>query len=290
MSPESRFTRAWFGPVACALAACASAEAAGAGPTTGAPREPIEGVEGVDLRDLTGAERDAWVDLVNRLLSPCGEPVSVARCAARGGCASCLVAARYLLRLVLEGYDRDTIDEYYEGRFGRDVGPGLSLDGVPVRGAEQARLTLVVFSDFQCPYCGQAHPSLLRVLKEHPNDVRLVFKHFPLGGHPRAMPAARAAESARLQGRFWEMHDRLFENQDALEEADFDRYAADLGLDVARFRADRSSPEVQARIDADLAEGARLGIEGTPTLFVAGRRFREPMRALDAYVKEELAR
>lgn len=274
------------------LGACAAGPAsAGVGAPARHLGPRIEEVPGVDLAELTEVERDAWTDLVNTMLSPCGAPVSVARCVQRADpCRSCRVASRYLRRLVLDGFDRDTIREQYEARFARGAVDSIVLGDAPVRGADHAPVTVVVFSDFQCPYCGQAHPLLARLLREHRDRLRLAFKHFPLAGHPRAMAAARAAEAARLQGRFWEMHDQLFEHQQALEDADLERYAAEVGLDLGKFRADLATAEVQARIDADRAEGAALGIEGTPTLFVGGCRFRESLRTLDAYVQEEVER
>ena len=151
-----------------------------------------------------------------------------------------------------------------------------------------APITLVEFSDFQCPYCSAAREPLERLLREHEGKLKLVFKHFPLTMHPRAVQAARAAEAAKLQGRFWEMHDLLFENQHNLEDADLERYAKMLGLDEERFKADIASEAVQAKVDADRAEGERLGVEGTPTLYVNGRHFQEPLKTLDAYLAEEL--
>jgi protein-disulfide isomerase len=162
------------------------------------------------------------------------------------------------------------------------------MQGAKVRGAPMAPVTIVEFSDFQCPYCGAAHPGLTRLLREFDGQVKLVFKYFPLSGHERAMPAARAAEAAARQGKFWEMHDMLFEHQHELEDADFERYANALGLDMDKFRTDIVSSEVQARIDADRTEGDKLKLEGTPTIYVDGRLLREPFKALPAYLKEEL--
>jgi predicted DsbA family dithiol-disulfide isomerase len=275
------------------LAACGASQApaAAVGSAPGDDASRVEAVPGVDLGEMTDDERATWVELVNTLLSPCGEPISVGRCAQRAErCRSCRVAARHLRRAVMDGYDRDTIDEAYEARFGPSGVAAFGLDGVPTRGPATAEVTIVVFSDFQCPHCAKAHPALVRVLGAHEGKVRLAFKHFPLLGHARALPAARAAEAARLQDRFWEMHDALFEHQDALEDADLERYAAAVGLDLARFRADVASRGVQARIDADLREGAGLGVGGTPTLFVNGRRFGEALHSLDAYVDEEVER
>jgi protein-disulfide isomerase len=188
----------------------------------------------------------------------------------------------------MEGYDRATIDQQYVGRFGKNTRVAIQTEGAKVRGAPMAPVTMVEFSDFQCPFCGAAHPELTRLLHEFDGQVKLVFKYFPLSGHDRAMPAARAAEAAARQGKFWEMHDMLFEHQRELEDADLDRYAAAVGLDVERFKTDLSSPEVQQKIDADRKEGEKLEIQGTPTMYVDGRLMREPPKALEAYLKEEL--
>jgi 2-hydroxychromene-2-carboxylate isomerase len=251
--------------------------------------ERIERLEGVDVSELTDAEVETWASLINEQLSPCGDPVSVAHCAAeRRGCGACLTAARYLTRLVTEGYDKQTIEQHYSGRFGKTAREQIVTDAAPVRGAPMAPVTIIEFSDFQCPHCAAAHQELDRLMREFEGQIKLIYKHFPLGGHERAIPAARAAEAAARQGKFWEMHDVLFARQQALEDDDLDNYARQLGLDVERFKTDMSSPEVQARIDADRREGERLTIQGTPTMYVDGRLLREPLKALPAYLREEL--
>jgi protein-disulfide isomerase len=188
----------------------------------------------------------------------------------------------------MEGYDRPTLEEHYRGRFGKPSAAAPSTDDAPSRGAPMAKVTIVEFSDFQCPHCGAAHPELVRLLREREGSVRLVYKYFPLSGHPDAMPAARAAEAARMQGKFWEMHDRLFEHQSDLKDEDLKKYAQELGLDMARFEADRASDAVQKRIEASKAEGEKLGVAATPTFFVDGRQFRESPRTLGVYIGEEL--
>lgn len=250
----------------------------------------IEELAPVDTSDLTTAEKRVWVELINDLLSPCGEPISVGRCVAEErGCRSCVPAARYLVRLIEEGYERQEVEERYAARYARDRAVEIDLEGAPVRGSPMAQVTIVEFSDFQCPYCGRAAPILQQVLDEFEGRVRLVFKHYPLSSaHPRAMPAARAAIAAGNQGKFWEMHDLLFEHQRQLEDDDLESYAEQLGLNMDRFRADMASAATQRRIEQDRAEGKRVGVEGTPTFFVNGRAFREPPSALPAYIREEL--
>jgi hypothetical protein len=284
----------WFSLV-CVMACGGSAGSARSAPraadssSTARESPRIEHIPQVDLSALTDVEKSLWVDVVNDQLSPCGEPVSVAKCATdQRGCGACVTAARYLARLVMEGYDRGTLGEHYRVRFGMKDKPVLPLEDSPSRGAPMARVTIVEFSDFQCPHCGAAHPELVRLLREFEGKVRLVYKYFPLSGHSRALPAARAAEAARAQGKFWEMHDLLFEHQAALEDSDIRKYAAQLGLDLARFEQDWNSPTIAARVDTDRELGLRVGIEATPSFFVDGRPFRESPRNLAAYVKEEL--
>jgi len=251
--------------------------------------ERVERLDGVDVSELTDAERQMWVGMINDELSPCGDPLSVGRCVAdKNKCGACVTAARYLTRLVIEGYDKQTIDQHFRGRFGKTGRIEIKADAARVRGAPMAKVTIVEWSDFQCPFCGAAHPEIQRLLHELNGQVKLVFKYFPLSSHERAMPAARAAEAAARQGKFWEMHDMLFEHQRELEDADLERYAAAVGLDVERFKTDLSSPDVQQKIDADRKEGEKLEIQGTPTMYVDGRLMREPPKALEAYLKEEL--
>src|SRR5262249_49447632 len=156
----------------------------------------------------------------------------------------------------------------YTGRFGKSGKVDIHTDGARVRGAPMAPVTIVEFSDFQCPFCGAAHPELKRLLREFEGQVKLAFKYFPLSAHERALPAAKAAEAAARQGKFWEMHDLLFEHQRQLEDADLERYATSLGLDLERFKADMASPEVLEKIEADRKEGEKLEIQGTPTMYV----------------------
>jgi protein-disulfide isomerase len=198
-------------------------------------------------------------------------------------------AARYLARLVTEGYDKTEIEELYDLRYGRESAVELDTGSAPSRGAPMAPVTIVEFSDFECPYCGAAHPLLKRLLREHEGQVRIVFMHYPIvDAHPQAMQAARASIAAGNQGKFWEMHDLMFEHQDALTDEDLEGYAEGLRLDMTRFRADMRSDATQRTIEQQKALGRRAGVTGTPTFFVNGRRFSEPPRALPAYVREEL--
>ncbi len=128
----------------------------------------------------------------------------------------------------------------------------------------------MIFSDFQCPFCARAVPVVNELEKELGGDVRLVWKHLPLPFHANAVPAAVAAEAARQQGKFWEMHDRLFASQAALSEAAYRAAAKELGLDLARFERALKDPSTRARVEEDANAAAAAGVTGTPTFVVNG--------------------
>ena len=142
------------------------------------------------------------------------------------------------------------------------------------RGPVTAPVTLVQYADFECLHCARAQPILRQLRDEIPDAFRLVFRHFPISAdRPRAAGAARAAVAAGQQGRFWEMHDRLFEYQAYLSPDAFQLHAEDLRLDMDRFTRDMTDPTVTARIERDLASGRASGVRGTPTFFLNGARY-----------------
>ncbi|MEM7139126.1 MAG: thioredoxin domain-containing protein [Myxococcota bacterium] len=249
----------------------------------------VEDLPQVDTSVLDAFSKGIWVDMVNELLSPCGDPVSVARCVAENRkCKSCVPAARYVARLVDEGYARDEIRNIYRVRYDEDTKVALSSKGSPLRGSPMAPVTIYEFSDFQCPHCRLAAPYLKRVVDDSNGKVKLVFKQYPLPGHPKAREAAKAAVAADRQGKFWEMHDMIFLNQDKLGGVNFEDYAKKLGLDVKRFVADMNSKEVEAKVDADREEGKKAGVDSTPSIYVNDRRYIFPPDKLAEYIREEL--
>ncbi len=149
--------------------------------------------------------------------------------------------------------------------------PPVDPDRDHVRGAADAQVTLVEYGDFQCPYCGEAYPVVHELLERFGDQLRFVFRHMPLPDlHPRAPAAARASEAAAAQGRFWEMHDRLFEHQLELSDADLARHAEAIGLDLERFERDLGDAGHAARTEAALRSGAPSGVPRTPRFFVNG--------------------
>ena len=140
-----------------------------------------------------------------------------------------------------------------------------------IRGNKDAKVTLMEFSDFQCPYCEQFNPTVDQVRKDYPDTVRIVYKNYPLTTiHPMAQKAAEAAECAGAQGKFWEMHDKLFANQSTLSVDNYKAWAKDLGLNQTKFNTCLDYSETAAKIAADQKYGDTVGVSGTPTSFVNG--------------------
>lgn len=166
-------------------------------------------------------------------------------------------------------------------------------EGAPALGPEDAPVTLIEFSDFECPYCGRFFSTLQRLKQEYGDSLRIVYRHYPLDNHPNAFQAARASMCAADQGRFWEMHDLLFQEQDRLGSADLEEKARRLGLDVATFAACLASDSHVERIERDMREGDRVGVDGTPALFVNGIPVpggAAPYEVVAEMIDEELAR
>jgi protein-disulfide isomerase len=154
-----------------------------------------------------------------------------------------------------------------------DLTEPVDPDRDHIRGPEDARVTLVEYGDFECPYCGQAEPAVRDLLSQHGTDVRYVWRHLPLSDvHPNAIKAALAAEAAAKQGAFWPMHDLLLTRQDALLVRNLVSYAEELGLDTERFTADLKKHTGEKRIAEDVEHAAASGVVGTPTFFVNGLR------------------
>jgi protein-disulfide isomerase len=153
-----------------------------------------------------------------------------------------------------------------------------------IQGSPDAPIALLEYGDFECPACGAAHPILRQILEELGDRLCFAFRHFPLTNvHPHAEHAAEASEAAGAQGRFWEMHDILFENQDALDDESLVEYAAALDLDAERVIREVLSEAYRPRIRDDFRIGVRSGVNGTPALFINGQRYDGP-RDLESLV------
>jgi protein-disulfide isomerase len=158
-------------------------------------------------------------------------------------------------------------------------------------GGAKAPVTIIEFSDYECPFCGRAEQVIGKVMETYGNKVRLVFRDFPLPMHSDARPAAEAANCANAQGKFWEYHQKLFANQSALGEDKLKSYAEALGLDGAKFAQCLQEKPFRAAIDKDIADGAKVGVSGTPAFFINGRMLSgaQPFEKFKEVIDEELA-
>ena len=167
----------------------------------------------------------------------------------------------------------------------------VATAGRPERGGgSKAPVTIIEFSDYQCPFCGRAEGTVDEVMKHYGNKVRLVYRDFPLPMHPQARPASEAANCANAQGKFWEYHAKLFANQGALGEDKLKEYAKDVGLDAAKFEQCLATKPFKAAIDKDVADGEKVGVNGTPAFFINGRMLSgaQPFDKFKEVIDEEL--
>ncbi|MGD0675912.1 MAG: thioredoxin domain-containing protein [Polyangiaceae bacterium] len=274
---------------------CRDSSASG-GLAAGAPSAtPVAAADivlpGIDTSAMTPRERREWSSLVGEVLAPCPNvPVPVSQCVKEGRpCGACVQAAKWMAQAVREGASAEQLRRAYKDRFDPQTVRSLPVDGSPSRGPDDAPVTLVEFADFECPHCREAVPLIDAVLMAHPGKVRLIYKTYTLPFHSHGELAARAAFGAEHQGKFWEMEHLLFERQQHLEEADLERYATMLKLDVPEWKADMGSPEVSERIAHDRQLGEQMKLKGTPTIYVNGRELElEENESLEARVAAEL--
>lgn len=165
----------------------------------------------------------------------------------------------------------------------------FDLSNSPTMGPANAPVSVVVFSDFECPACAQWAPEIKRIATRFQDKIKLSFKHLPLPFHPKAKDAAVATEAAKRQDKFWEMHDLIFANPRALNQSDFVEHARELGLDLNRFKSDLDDGELKNRVQRDLEEAQRSQVPGTPTFFINGRRAHiGPPQQLEALIAQVL--
>ena len=168
----------------------------------------------------------------------------------------------------------------------------IAAGDVPAFGPKDAKVTIVEFSDFQCPYCTKAADTVKEIKKAYGDKVRFVFRQFPLDFHKQAHGASQAALAAHAQGKFWPYHDLLFANQSALQPADLEKYAKQLGLNMATFKSAMKDKTFTKTVDADLELGKEVDVQGTPTMFLNGEKVPNPtdFKALATMIDTKLAK
>jgi protein-disulfide isomerase len=273
--------------VLAAAAPVAACEGGASDPTSA--QQDVD-VPGVDTHEFTPREKHEFSTYVTEFPAPCpAVAVPVAQCVIeKRACPSCLQAAQAIAKAVREGMAREQVEGLFKERFDAASAKAIAVEGSPSRGPETAPVTVVEFADFECPFCQRIAPELDALWEKRQTAVRFVYKFMPLSMHPHGESAARAAIAAQAQGKFWEMHDKLFANGEHLDDVDILKYATAIGLDLDRFRADLQSPATKARLDADRKLGDALKVKGTPTIFINGREYDSKMDLGD-WVDGEIA-
>ncbi len=238
---------------------------------------------GVDFSGLSPVKSRALLRLLRNHDCTCGCGMKVAECRVKDpSCGYSKGVAEAMGDALRAGKnENDAIEAAKASRWGKGPQPPKLLEdavvipttGSPVRGPANAALTLVEFSDFQCPYCWLAVGKLNAVLDAYPGKIKLIFKEFPLDTHSQAALAAAAAIAANRQGKFWPMHDALFAHRRDLSRPSILALARIAGLDMKRFEADLDSPETRKIVERDVDDGDRAGVEGTPSVFINGRKY-----------------
>ncbi len=255
--------------------------------------EMVMEAKGVDLAKLSDAQRSAFFTTLNTEPSACDKPHSMATSLRDDpSCRDSLVGAQFIADRLATGATPSAVKAELEVVRAALDPRDVKVDGRPVWGNERAPVTIAIFADFQCPHCRAEVPVLRAAVDKYRGRARVVFKHFPLRSHPEAKQAAIACEAARAQGKFWEMHDIVFEHQMELSDEEIESYAKRIGLDMAKFKTDWAGAAAKARVEEDRSEGEQLDIDGTPAVFINGRYFTELLfgGTIEGWVDEALKR
>ncbi|MBL9005248.1 MAG: thioredoxin domain-containing protein [Myxococcales bacterium] len=262
---------------------------AAAAPSASKPAGDAE-FPGLNADELMPSAKDGLRRLLQKFQSPCGKPHSLLTSLKTDAtCKISPVAARWMVKLFTDGFLESEVEERYTKRFVSSKCVQIDTSGAQALGDAAAPISLIEFSDFECPHCRMAEPIVKQVLKEFKN-VRWVFMNFPLQMHVNAPTFAAAALAAGKQGKFWQFHDKLFENQGTVRQADLILYAQELGLDVRRFQADIEA--MRSRVARERAIGEKLDLGGTPTFYVNCRKVEGPLSLdnLRSYIEAEAAK
>ena len=229
-------------------------------------------------------------DLLEKLPSPCGKAMSLKKTLdSDPGCKQGPFAKRFVERLARLELTDDQIGEIYRKRYGAHESYTFDVRDTPFVGSPNAPVVLVEFYDYACPHCRDAAPILEQEVEQHPKDVVLYFKHYPL--HKESMDAAKASVAAYRQGKFKEMHQALFAHQGSQSREEVFGYAKELGLDMAKFEKDFNDAATEAKVNANKDEGSKAHLEGTPTLYLNGHQFVDMLTldSLNDWIEEEVA-
>ncbi|HTB19152.1 MAG TPA: thioredoxin domain-containing protein [Bryobacteraceae bacterium] len=234
----------------------------------------------VDLSELTPVQKKAVLKILREEDCSCQCGMKTAECILKDtNCSYSRTIAKIAIQGVKDGKSlmeisklMDASPKAHRPKLLEDP-VTIAVEGAPVRGPADARITLVEFSDFECPFCSLAVKQVDTVMAAYPKDVKLIYKQFPLSMHPHAEMAAEASLAAREQGKFWEMYDVLFKNYRRLSSDSILGFAKDIGLDMDKFKADLAAGKYKAVVDKDLADGEAAGVYGTPSFYINGKQY-----------------
>lgn len=232
---------------------------------------------GMNLSSLSATQRAQIADIADAEVCPCPDAAESLHECLQNEATQCDTAQQVAVQIaqgVQQGLSQtDIMDGVAKFVANTTKVHSFDLKGVPMKGAEDAKVTVVEFADFECPYCRVASNMLADISEKYGDSVAIYFKQFPLGGHQHSMSAATAALAAHNQGKFWEMHDMIFENQRGLSGDSFNKFAGRLGLNMSKFDSDLKSPSIASAIQRDRQEGDNAGLTGTPTIYINGRKY-----------------
>lgn len=239
-----------------------------------APAHAQSPLPGVDVTDLDAQEVAALSGLMSEGACPCDTQKSLLDCIKARSCPAATELAGYGAGKLRDGLGVEQVREAVVRKYLEDhVKYTFELADTPRKGPADAPVVIVEFADFECPHCALMRDTLATVHKRFPETVAIYFKQFPLPHHAHSHTASRATLAAGRQGRFWQMHDLVFQNQGALSPERFVEFAAELGIDVERFKKDMEDPALYAQIERDRKEAAAANLGGTPTLYINGRLY-----------------
>jgi predicted DsbA family dithiol-disulfide isomerase len=295
-------TRRWLLSTTAFIAACACsknspqiqpAQAAPADKAAAPTGDDNAPPPGIDLGKLDEFERKVFYRVVNREPSACGKGHSLIYSLKHdNACRASFYAVRYVARLVDSGFTDSEISEKLEKRFREPRVPRIDIASAPSKGAASGRVSIVEFVDYECPHCKHAQTLMRQLVDEYANDLKVYFKHYPLSSHTNARLAAEGAVAANKQGKFWPFNEKIWAISDNLTPAGMEKAAKDAGLDLKRWRLDLDADDVKARVEQDKSEGNDLGINATPSIYINGRKYNDPLdiASLRDWIDEELGR
>ena len=256
----------------------------------------------VDWAGSTPAQKASALKLMRETDCTCACGMKVAQCRVEDpSCSYSKAISGLMVKSFKEGRNAAEVAKLLsESAVGRPRAEQQTLDepiqipttGAPSMGPDMARIVLVEFSDFECPYCSVAAREIKQIMAAYPKDIRLIYKQFPLSMHPHAMMAASASLAAQEQGKFWELHDLMFANFRQLSRENLVKWAQQAGLDGTKFQAGLESARHKTVVEKDLQDGEQAGVNGTPALFVNGKHYNGPitLAALKPILDQELKR